>query len=48
MRKTRGAPFPSRARLIFALLVLIRPHYASLSQATQFLAHKPVSLCFVN
>ena len=28
MRKTRGPPFPSRARLIFALLVLIRPHYA--------------------
>ena len=38
MRKTRGGwgetffspslpPFPSRARLIFALLVLIRPHY---------------------
>ena len=36
MRKTRG-PFPSRARLIFALLVLIRPHSIlseSLAQAT--------------
>ena len=36
MRKTRG-PFPSRARLIFALLVLLRPHSIlseSLAQAT--------------
>ena len=25
--KRAGPPFPSRARLIFALLILIRPHY---------------------
>jgi len=43
MRKTRGGwgepppPFPSRARHIFALLVLIRPHYTIWEPGTGYL-----------
>ena len=48
MRKTRGGwggtifplpplPFPSRARLIFALLFLVRPHYTIWEPSTGYL-----------